>query len=79
MRESPATESALLTTPDRAEAYRSALEMLNRSGVPYLVGGTYAFQYYAGIARPTKDFDVFVRPRDVRRVLDVLQRTGFKT
>ncbi len=69
----------LLTTPRTAELYRSALEMLNRSGVPYMVGGTYAFQYYAGISRSTKDFDIFVRPRDVRRVLDVLTRAGFKT
>jgi hypothetical protein len=69
----------LLTTPDKAELYRMALEMLNRSGVPYMVGGTYAFQYYAGISRTTKDFDIFVRPRDVQRVLDVLGRVGFKT
>ena len=69
----------LLTTPGTAELYRHALEMLNRSGVPYMVGGTYAFQYYAGISRTTKDFDVFVRPRDVRRVLDVLSRAGFRT
>lgn len=69
----------LLTTPDKAELYRTTLEMLNRSGVPYMVGGTYAFQYYAGISRTTKDFDIFVRPRDVQRVLDVLGRVGFKT
>jgi hypothetical protein len=72
-------EVPLLTTPEKAELYRSALEMLNRSGVPYLVGGAYAFQYYAGIARTTKDFDIFVRPRDMQRVLAVLQKTGFKT
>src|SRR4029078_11134717 len=53
--------------------------MLNRSGVPYMVGGTYAFQDYAGIARNTKDFDIFVRPRDVQGVLNVIQRAGFKT
>ena len=73
------TRTALLTTPDAAELYRSALEMLTRSGVPYMVGGTYAFQYYAGISRTTKDFDIFVRPRDVQRILEVLTRTGFKT
>jgi len=73
------TDVPLLTTPDTAELYRNALEMLNRSGVPYMVGGTYAFQYYAGISRTTKDFDIFVRPRDVQRILDVLTRTGFKT
>lgn len=69
----------LLTTPEKAELYRTALEMLNRSGVPYLVGGSYAFQYFAGISRSTKDFDVFVRPRDTQRVLEVLTRAGFKT
>ena len=73
------TGTPLLTTPDKAELYRNVLEMLNRSGVPYTVGGTYAFQYYAGISRSTKDFDIFVRPRDVQRVLDVLVRSGFKT
>jgi Nucleotidyl transferase of unknown function (DUF2204) len=72
------TQSASLTSPDRAELYRQALEMLNRSGVPYLVGGTYAFHYYAGIARTTKDFDIFVRPQDLQRVFDVLGRLGFK-
>lgn len=69
----------LMTTPEKAELYRTALEMLNRSGAPYMIGGTYAFQYYAGISRTTKDVDIFVRPRDVQRVLDVLARAGFKT
>jgi hypothetical protein len=73
------TATPQLTTPDKAELYRSALEMLNRSGVPFMVGGTYAFQYYAGISRTTKDFDIFVRPRDVQRVLDALTRAGFRT
>jgi hypothetical protein len=73
------TATPLLTTPEKAELYRTALDMLNRSGVPYMVGGTYAFQYYAGIARTTKDFDIFVRARDVHRVLGVLERAGFKT
>jgi hypothetical protein len=73
------TATPLLTSPDTAELYRSALELLNRTGVPYLVGGAYAFQYYSGISRNTKDFDIFVRPRDVQRVLDVLQRVGFRT
>src|SRR5687768_2581257 len=73
------TETPPLVTPEKAELYRTALEMLNRSGVPYMIGGTYAFQYYAGISRTTKDVDIFVRPRDVQRVLDVLTRAGFKT
>ena len=73
------THTTLLTRPDKAELYRQALEMLNRSSVPYLVGGTYAFHYYAGIVRATKDFDIFVRAQDLQRVFDVLTRLGFKT
>jgi hypothetical protein len=69
----------LLAPPEQAELYRNALEMLNRSGVPYMVAGSYAFQYFAGISRSTKDFDIFVRPRDVQRVLNVLTRAGFRT
>ena len=68
-----------MTSPEKAELYRTALEMLNRSGVPYMVAGSFAFQYYSGISRSTKDFDIFVRPRDVRRTLDVLSRAGFRT
>jgi hypothetical protein len=68
-----------MTSPEKAELYRTALEMLNRSGVPYMVAGSFAFQYYSGISRSTKDFDIFVRPRDVRRTLDVLARAGFRT
>ena len=36
------TDTPLLTSPDTAQLYRDALEMLNRCGVPYMVGGTYA-------------------------------------
>ena len=75
----PNAATPLLTTPEKAELYRTALEMLNLSGVPYLVGGSFAFQYYSGISRSTKDFDIFVRPRDVDRALDVLTRAGFRT
>jgi hypothetical protein len=41
-------------------------------GIPFLVGGAYAFERYTGIARHTKDFDLFVHPRDVDRALETL-------
>ena len=41
-----------------------------RRACPFLVGGAYAFARYTGIERHTKDFDVFVRPRDFDRALD---------
>jgi hypothetical protein len=57
--------------------YSEALRTLNESGVPFLVGGAYAFERYTGIARHTKDLDVFVRPADARRILDVLAGAGY--
>jgi hypothetical protein len=59
--------------------YREALGRMARSGVPFLVGGAYAFARYTGIERFTKDFDVFVRPGDLDRMLAVLADAGFRT
>jgi len=56
-----------------------ALTQMSRSGIPYLVGGTYALRHYTGTPRPTKDLDVFVLPRDVQRVLDFFDRRGYQT
>jgi hypothetical protein len=43
------------------------------------VGGAYAFERYTGIARHTKDFDLFVHPRDVDRALGCLASGGCVT
>ena len=59
--------------------YGRALTALNEAGVPYLVGGAYAFERYTGIARHTKDFDIFVRPDDLDRVFETLAGTGCDT
>ena len=56
--------------------YVRALGLLDNSGVQFLVGGAYAFARYTGIVRHTKDFDVFVRPADVDRILNVLGAGG---
>jgi hypothetical protein len=49
---------------------------LQLAGVPFLVGGAYAFGRYTGILRHTKDFDIFVRPCDVPRTLATLKAAG---
>jgi hypothetical protein len=43
------------------------------------VGGSHALVYYTGIARQTKDFDIFIRRADVPRALSVLSRIGCRT
>ncbi len=59
--------------------YQRAMWLLNEAELPFLVGGAYAFERYTGIARHTKDFDIFVHPRDFDRVLDALAAAGCET
>ena len=78
----------LSTEPSAAERLRPeaelhararAVELLNRAGVPFVVGGAYAFCQYTGIFRDTKDLDLFPRRRDAERALQVLEAHGFRT
>ena len=62
--------------PETLEFYRRAMTKLQEARVPFLVGGAYAFARYTGIVRHTKDFDIFVHPRDFDRTLDELKRIG---
>src|SRR4051812_4788556 len=51
---------------------------LQEAGIPFLVGGAYAFGVYTGISRDTKDFDLFLRPRDIERALDRFRADNFE-
>jgi hypothetical protein len=64
-----------LTSSARA-FYGEALETMQAAGLPFLVGGAYALERYTGIARHTKDLDVFVRPADCRRALELFRAKG---
>ena len=59
--------------------YRDVLTSLERADVPTLVGGAFAFSYFTGIQRPTKDFDLFVRREHIERALSILADEGFRT
>jgi hypothetical protein len=65
--------------PKTQAFYCQALTALCESNVPFLVGGAYGLAYYTGIARHTKDFDIFVRPADFLRVLEVFSAAGYPT
>jgi len=73
----------LSTVDDRVlgtnEFYRRALHVLSDGRVPFLVGGSHAFLHYTGIARDTKDFDLFLRPSDLPTALEELGRAGYRT
>src|SRR5438093_13001056 len=59
--------------------YRDALGRIEDAGIPFLVGGAYAFARYTGIERHTKDFDVFIRRDDYERIAELMRRAGYHT
>lgn len=65
--------------PQTREFYCQALSILNQAQIPFLVGGAYAFERYTGIARHTKDLDIFTRSTDVQSILNVFAKAGYQT
>jgi hypothetical protein len=59
--------------------YLEAVERFDQAGIPFLVGGAYAYSRYAKIERDTKDFDVFMRSGDATRALAVFEGLGYQT
>ncbi|MBX3189989.1 MAG: nucleotidyltransferase [Labilithrix sp.] len=62
-----------------SEFYGDVIKTLTSAEVPFVVGGAFALKHYAGVARGTKDLDVFLCRRDLRRALDVLAERGYTT
>jgi hypothetical protein len=65
--------------PQSRTFYCRSLDILTKSQIPFLIGGAYAFERYTGIARHTKDLDIFVRPDDCPRILEVFSKAGYYT
>jgi hypothetical protein len=59
--------------------YRDAMGVLQEAGEPFLVGGSHALVHYTGVARHTKDLDIFVPRARIESVLDVLSEIGCRT
>ncbi|HSP13909.1 MAG TPA: hypothetical protein VLV78_04065 [Thermoanaerobaculia bacterium] len=70
---------ATVIDPQARDFYVRALGKLDSAGVPYLVGGAYAFARYTGIERHTKDLDIFIRRSDFDRAAEVLLGAGYRT
>lgn len=66
-------------TEELAAFYRHVLETLDAAGVPFLVGGAYAFACCTGIERQTKDLDLFLRRSDYDRAEQALRKAGYQT
>ncbi len=64
---------------DRGDFYGDVLRRLVDAAVPFLVGGAYAHTWVTGVSQHTKDLDLFVRPGDRDRLLEVAQAAGYRT
>ena len=63
-----------------AEAfYTHAIRELTATDIPFLVAGTYAVSAYTGVVRQTKDLDIFCKPGDHPRLLQLLAGFGYRT
>ncbi len=71
--------SAFEPPPDAEAFYAESLRLLNESGIPFLLSGTYAVCAYTGIVRPTKDLDVFCKAGDFPKILAFFQDRGYRT
>src|SRR5438094_5594138 len=79
----------MVMTPARAAAkrrkdksdrlHRRSVVALQDADIPFLIGGAYVVEAYAGVSRRSKDFDLYVRPHHVDVAMDTLARAGYKT
>jgi hypothetical protein len=53
------------------------MQLLHDNKIDFLVGGAYALAEYTRINRDTKDFDLFLRPKDVEPALAVWRKAGY--
>lgn len=78
MQDNPAKTPAAKIA-ERDSFYRAVVQSLNASAIPYLVGGGHAQEIYSGMARPTKDLDLFARRADVELILNMFAQAPYKS
>lgn len=74
-----ASPSDTLVDPASRAFYVESMRLMRDGGVPFLVGGAYAFARYTGIERHTKDFDVFIRREDFPKAKRVFEEAGYQS
>src|SRR6266550_7273886 len=73
-----ASQSETLVDPVSRRFYVDSMALMRDGGVPFLVGGAYAFARYTGIERHTKDFDVFIRREDFPKAKKIFCDAGYQ-
>jgi Uncharacterised nucleotidyltransferase len=62
---------------EEAAVYSRWLQMMNGTNVNYAVGGAFALFAYTGTWRNTKDLDIFLKPSDLKAVIDFMTAAGY--
>lgn len=65
--------------PAELSARARALRLLRQAGIPFVVGGAYAYAHYTGLHRDTKDLDLFLRKEDADRAIALFEEAGWRT
>jgi predicted nucleotidyltransferase len=74
------TRAAAKKKKDKSDRlHRRSVVALQDANIPFLIGGAYVVEVYAGVSRHTKDFDLYLRPQHVDLALDALKHAGYKT
>ena len=59
--------------------HRRSVVALQDAEIPFLIGGAYVVEVYAGVSRQTKDFDLYLRPQHVDLAIKAFKHVGYKT
>jgi hypothetical protein len=65
--------------PSAEAYYRHAVDVLLKAEVPFLVGGAYALSHYTGIQRYTRDLDIFLKKKDLKKAMSALAAHHYRT
>jgi len=66
-----------LIPQDEWTLYKTALDVIRRGGVPFMLGGGFAMASYTGHWRDTKDIDLYILAESRERVAKALAEVGF--
>jgi hypothetical protein len=74
------TRAAAKKKKDKTDRlHHRSVAALQEADIPFLIGGAYVVEVYAGVSRQTKDFDLYLRPQHVDLALEALKRAGYST
>jgi hypothetical protein len=65
-----------LIPPEQWAVYRCVLDRVTAEGLHFALGGGFAVGLYTGAPRNTKDLDIYIRPSDRERVIQMMSDCG---